>query len=126
MCAVAQTRVEVIQKSLSGSIRYVLNALGNCWDTGHTVLNWNTGLRSESLVSVIPVPILLLNLWPKLSLSFSISIPKPEGPVVTVQEQHGERGQLTGPVPAVAAVNHTAGAMHTHFICNLDCPRRSA
>ena len=38
-----------------------------------------------------------------------------EGPVVAVQEQHGERGQLTGPVPAVAAVNHTAGAMHTHL-----------
>ena len=41
-----------------------------------------------------------------------------EGPVVAVQEEHGERGQLTGAVPAITTVNNHTGAVNAHLETN--------
>ena len=38
-----------------------------------------------------------------------------EGPVVAVQHQHGQTGQLTGPVPPVTAVNNYTRPVNTHL-----------
>lgn len=46
-----------------------------------------------------------------------------EGAVVAVQQQHGQRGELSRSIPAVAAVNHHW--MSTgNFISHLDRPRQ--
>lgn len=46
-----------------------------------------------------------------------------EGAEVAVQHQHGQRGELSGTVPAVAAVDHHR-VPTAHFICYLDGSRQ--
>ena len=96
-------------------------------------IHWRkTGLRSGSLCLSSPWPTRCENLWPKLSHSFSINtctmvcttedrrrlqhLKAGEGAVVTVQQQHGQTGQLGGPVPAVTAVHHHAGPVHGDLV----------
>lgn len=44
------------------------------------------------------------------------------GAVIAVQHEHGQGGELAGPVPAVAAVHHHRGFPRLHLVCD---PQRS-
>ena len=68
------------------------------------------------IVLVIPLPHSVVKLVPKTQpLLFHQDLEAPEGPVVAVQQQHGQAGELGRPVPAITTVNHYTGLVILHL-----------
>ena len=69
------------------------------------------------VVLVLPVPNPLTELVTKAQPLLLYQDHEPsEGPVVTVQHQHGQGGQLAGPVPSITAVDNHTGPVDTHLV----------